>query len=337
MKILEKTVTVIVPVYNAEKTIERCVRSIANQTYRDLQIILVNDGSKDGSLEVCRKMSEKDSRIAVIDQENSGVSAARNAGLARAQGEFFCFVDADDWIDPAFVEHLVYAMADADCVVTGYVQEGPGEKSIASIKAYRFSSGSLEGETIADFFVRGFVHPCWNKLYKTSVIQENRIAFQTGLHISEDSLFCIDYLKRCKTFITTAQTEYHYWKDPEQGSLSKKIYPDTFDTYETLFHAIREFLTAGNCDQPMVDSIVIRTVYPQLYATISKVYLSKNGNYGERIKRLRIELKREYCQYVFSNAGKYVSSTGEKVIVGLVNARCYNILGAVIRWVSGRK
>lgn len=334
MEGIDKIVTVIVPVYNASKTIERCVRSITSQTYYRLQIILVNDGSKDNSLEICREMSGKDSRIVVIDQDNSGVSVARNAGLDKAKGEFCCFVDADDWIDSTFVEQLVNAMSDVDCAITGYVKESYNETSFVCMKENCFYSDNINSEQIADFFINGFVHPCWNKIFKISIIKENDIFFRTDLHISEDSLFCLDYLKKCKVFRTVADAGYHYWKDSGQVSLSQKVYDDIFDTYEKVFDAIRDFLNAGNCAKSMVDGILAQTIYPQLYATIFKVYLSGNDSYGKKIKKLRIELKREYCRDVFLNVRKYISSMGEKVIISLVNARCYNILGAVIRWVS---
>lgn len=334
MEKIEKIVTVIVPVYNASKTIERCIRSIIEQTYYRLQIILVNDGSKDASLKICKKMSEEDGRIVIIDQKNSGVSAARNAGLDKAKGEFCCFVDADDWIDRTFVEQLVNAMTDVDCVVTGYVQESCSGKKFVSVEENNFYLDNIKGEQIADFFVSGFVHPCWNKLYKTSIIKESNISFKTDLHISEDSLFCLDYLKRCKAFRSVTYEGYHYWKDSGKISLSKKVYDDTFGTYEMVFDAIQEFLTAGNCDKSMVDSILVRTIYPQLYATVFKVYLSGNDSYCKKVKKLRIELKRGYCRKVFLNIRKFIFSKGERVIVGLINVQCYYTLGAVIRWVS---
>jgi len=334
MEKIEKMVTVIVPVYNASKTIERCIRSITEQTYCRLQIILVNDGSKDDSLKICKKMSEEDSRIVVIDQKNNGVSEARNAGLNKAEGDFCCFVDADDWIDKTFVRLLVNGMTDVDCVVTGYVQESCSGTNFASMEENTFYLDNIKGEQIADFFVSGFVHPCWNKLYKTSIIKGNGISFKTDLHISEDSLFSLDYLKRCKAFRTVAYEGYHYWKDSGKISLSKMVYGDTFDTYEMVFDSIQELLIAGNCDKPMVDSILIRTIYPQLYATVFKVYLSGNDSYYKKVEKLRIELKRGYCREVFWNIRNYIFSKGERVIVSLINMQCYYILGAVIKWVS---
>ena len=97
---MDELISIIVPVYNAEKALRRCVRSLVGQTYRNLEIILVNDGSKDGSLGLCRKFAGEDARIRVIDQPNGGVSSARNAGLDAATGKFVMFCDSDDWTEP---------------------------------------------------------------------------------------------------------------------------------------------------------------------------------------------------------------------------------------------
>ena len=96
---MDELISIIVPVYNAEKTLRRCVRSLMGQTYRNLEIILVNDGSKDGSLGLCREFAGEDARIRVIDQPNGGVSSARNAGLDAATGKFVMFCDSDDWTE----------------------------------------------------------------------------------------------------------------------------------------------------------------------------------------------------------------------------------------------
>ena len=103
-------VSVIVPIYNAEAYIEECVRSILNQTFSDFELILVDDGSKDGSLELCKKIASQDSRVKVIHQENAGSAAAKNTGLSIAKGEFIKFCDADDTIDDQYIENLYYGV-----------------------------------------------------------------------------------------------------------------------------------------------------------------------------------------------------------------------------------
>ena len=112
-------ISIVVPIYNSEKWLEKCVKSLINQTYQDIEILLINDGSKDRSLEICNEYAKKDNRIVVIDKENEGVSATRNLGIKKAQGEFIQFVDSDDYADVQMCEKLLNAIENVDLVVCG--------------------------------------------------------------------------------------------------------------------------------------------------------------------------------------------------------------------------
>ena len=128
----EKKVSVIVPVYNAEKYLEKCVNSIVNQTYKNLEIILINDGSKDNSLALCKKFNA-DARVVVIDQENRGAAGARNSGISVATGDYISFVDADDWVENSFIEKLVNLIqsTDSDISICKIVRtKNPNKKRI---------------------------------------------------------------------------------------------------------------------------------------------------------------------------------------------------------------
>ena len=118
----EKLISVIVPVYNVERYLRQCIESITNQSYKNLQIILIDDGSKDNSGKICDEYAEKDKRVEVIHKENTGVSAARNTGLDNAKGEWITFVDADDWVEKNFCEILIKKATEneSDCIACGY-------------------------------------------------------------------------------------------------------------------------------------------------------------------------------------------------------------------------
>ena len=118
---MQDIVSVIVPIYNAEQTLDRCVRSILDQRYEALEIFLINDGSLDGSLRICSRYAEQDNRITVVDTPNRGVSAARNEGIKRAKGKFLGFVDSDDWIESEHFELLVEAMNSAEKAVLSVI------------------------------------------------------------------------------------------------------------------------------------------------------------------------------------------------------------------------
>lgn len=128
-------VSIIVPVYNSEETLARCINSILDQQYRNIEVILVNDGSTDNSLNICREFAETDSRIIVIDKENTGVSDTRNRGIAQATGKYLHFVDSDDWIAENAVKVLVDRMQETGCdlVISGFYRVINGKKSEKAI------------------------------------------------------------------------------------------------------------------------------------------------------------------------------------------------------------
>lgn len=123
----QKICSVIVPAYNCEKTIEKCIASLLMQTVKEIEILIVDDGSTDGTGWICDSFAEQDRRVSVIHQENKGVSAARNAGIDAAEGQRILFVDSDDYVGPAYIEHL---LGEADLVIGGYVLEYPDGKKV---------------------------------------------------------------------------------------------------------------------------------------------------------------------------------------------------------------
>lgn len=332
----ETIITVIIPVYNASSTIDRCVNSILSQTYKELEIVLVNDGSSDDSLMKCNRFAEKDRRIVVVDKPNGGVSSARNMGLKVARGEYCCFVDSDDWIDEQYIEHLS-AFHNYDCVVSGYIKESRQGSEKASLRDCSIDLDRLNDDAIKGFFVLGFVHPCWGKLFSMTIIKRNQISFNEWVRISEDSLFCLDYLKGCQSLRIIENADYHYWKDYSQMSLSRKVYTDIFDIYERVFDSVKELLSQKKCDKDLAEAILVETMYPQIYSSIVKIYSFDEMPYFKRIGMLRANLDRGYCRYVLRNMCKYCLSTGEKMVLGVINAKCYIALGVLIKWVRKRK
>ena len=169
-------VSVIVPIYNAEKYLKQCLDSIVNQTLKEIEIILIDDGSTDGSAQICKKYLN-DERVSYYHKENEGLAAARDDGMLRATGEYIGFVDADDWLEPDLYQHA-YALAtqyDVDLVQWGYYMTMPEEKD-----ALYFGS-STEGFYLGDEaklkFLESKPHwpPVWRRLYKASIIKNNNI------------------------------------------------------------------------------------------------------------------------------------------------------------------
>ena len=177
----KKLVTIIIPVYNAERFLGKCIKSIQNQTYQEIEIVLVNDGSTDNSLNVCKRYSAIDSRIVIIDKSNGGVSSARNRGIEAASGDFCCFVDSDDWIEDTHIEEMLNEMQDADCLIEGYTRENNNDVAHCQLNLSEYNMNDLNRQDIESLFVDGYIHPCWNKLYKTQLVKKYDIRLNKSM------------------------------------------------------------------------------------------------------------------------------------------------------------
>ncbi len=202
-------VSIIVPVYNVEKYLRKCLDSLINQTLTDIEIICVNDGSKDNSPKILEEYKNKDNRIVVINQENAGLSVARNSGMEIAKGEYIGFVDSDDWVDLDFFEKLYNSAKanDADIAVGGIIR-------VTGIKKKKFLK--FEKETITDDVNLKF-ELCdvpeksyvWNKIYKTDKLKEFKLEFEKGIFY-EDCIFTPQALFYLGEMVTVPNTYYYY-------------------------------------------------------------------------------------------------------------------------------
>lgn len=183
-------VSIIVPVYNVEEYIEECVESIVNQTLKEIEIIIVNDGTKDNSIKRIEKYLS-DSRIILINKENGGISSARNAGLKIAKGEYISFIDSDDFIEPTMLEDLYNNSEDAEIVFSNIISydNKTGNKSYNESK---IEFGILNKGSYL-FNILNFNFSCWNRIYRKSYLERNNLSFIEGI-IYEDSIFSIEAL-----------------------------------------------------------------------------------------------------------------------------------------------
>lgn len=221
MEIGKRTIiSIIVPIYNSEKTIGRCVESIINQTYKNLEIILVDDESKDASRKICDEFAKKDSRITVIGKSNGGVSSARNRGLYHATGEYVMFVDSDDYISLNMCE-VLYSKAveyESDLVVTGIHVIGQRRDFVLQYEKELFKSASELENKFLELYKKAFFTSPVNKLYKKCLINN---FFRENIHLGEDLIFNLQYMEKCHNIITIRESLYHYYNYNE-SSLSKK-------------------------------------------------------------------------------------------------------------------
>ena len=233
------TISVIVPIYNAEKFLHYCIDSILNQSFVDFEILLVNDGSTDNSGKISDKYAEKDTRVKVIHKQNGGVSSARNAGIEAAQGEYICFVDSDDYLESNYLKELIETTKkypDFDNVWCGFqtVEDYNGKNKEAVIAKNDTGISCYSLEDIMILHERWLdASPC-NKLFNKRVVVNNNIKFPEDLSLGEDLLFNFEYLDSTKgKIVVINQPLYNYIRNGKE-SLDNKYYPNLLEIYRRL-------------------------------------------------------------------------------------------------------
>lgn len=191
---MEPLVSIIIPVYNTSKYLQKCVDSLQKQTYKNLEIILVNDGSTDRSGALCDEYKKQDKRISVIHKTNGGLSSARNAGLRIAKGKYIVFVDSDDWIENETIEYAYANMMKtaADLVIWGYYADFEGEnRRVKHVNKHVLNGicDSLDYYSFLNQEALGLIGYAWNKLYKKEIIDRIGAQFPEGISLVEDILF----------------------------------------------------------------------------------------------------------------------------------------------------
>ena len=245
------TISVIVPVYNVEEYLPRCLESILGQTYRDLQVILVDDGSTDGSSRLCAEFAERDPRIECIRTSNSGVSAARNRGLEAAKGRWIGFVDADDYIEAGFYETLVTHLTHSDkqIVCCGVRAEDTEGNRIERFKGRRFPAGEQDFDR--DDALLRYLNPdtrilywaVWNKLYSAELLKG--IAFENEKVIAEDFDFTLRCFLRSNGLRYIPDELYHYLVRPGSAITGSRFSKNSFDGMFFMDRAVREIQRTG--------------------------------------------------------------------------------------------
>lgn len=219
-------ISVIVPVYNAESYINECIKSICSQTYANFEVIIVNDGSTDNTLSMIQNLCRTEDKVRIINQENHGVSNARNRGIEASRGKFLCFVDADDLLEIDFIETYMNAIQQADVIFGNYkllYENGRIVKKNNRLEPGLYKSESLLPKVIDDGTLTGilFGSVC-GSLYRSSLIKQCNIRFDESIKINEDGIFNIEVLKSTSEilFIDDAKYLYRQWKTRKTNTIS---------------------------------------------------------------------------------------------------------------------
>ena len=279
-------ISIIIPIYNVEAYLDKCISSILHQTYKNLEIILVDDGSPDSCGTICDKYAKIDNRINVIHKKNGGLSDARNAGLKIATGEWITFVDSDDWLESNSLEHMI-SLANkyhADLIIGG-TKKIKGNNCIMQIYTISEEQTIMNTEqAICDFFINRWAS--WARLYKSNI--HKNVFFPVG-EINEDEAIVLTILEKCTKIIRTSKIVYNY-----------RFRPESITT--TSFHP-KKLDWCKHCKQNLD---YITNKYPDLIPLARKRYISSlmwalnNITYNTKefkipIEKIRQELKNNLC------------------------------------------
>ena len=241
---MQPTVSIIVPVYNAESTLRRCVDSILNQDYRDFELILVNDGSQDGSGAICDAYAAQDPRVIAIHKPNTGVSDTRNLAISRARGTYLQFLDSDDWITPDATTLLVQTARQHDCdlVISDFyrvVGERVSRKGDIDddtvLTREEYAAHMMENP--ADFYY-GVL---WNKLYRRSIVERWNLRMDPEISWCEDFMFNLEYIRHAETFCALQVPIYYYVKTKGSLATQSLTIPKTIKMKLTVFEYYNRF------------------------------------------------------------------------------------------------
>lgn len=304
-------VSVIIPVYNARPYIKECIESILCQSFVDIEVILVDDGSNDGSGEICDEYLQKDSRVIVIHQKNCGVSVARNKGLTVSKGKYILFVDSDDWVDKDYIQVLLKNMTNGGLSVCNIAMVGknsPQSKNKTCIL-------SKEEAQISVFSSIGMQGYPVNKMFDRALILKHRIFFDEDIKICEDELFVINYIKNTNNNIVWNDSAPYHYRRVSTGALkSSYIATSNFDKKK-----LTEHIALGRCREHLLSSSSVRTAWELRYTKTA-------------VRTLRIMVANSYVDkdlyntmqsYVRTNVIRYVCSPGS------INAKVSVMLSAI--------
>ncbi|MBR6533529.1 MAG: glycosyltransferase family 2 protein [Clostridia bacterium] len=312
-------ISIIVPIYKVESYLQKCVDSIINQTYENLEIILVNDGSPDNCGAICDEYAKSDNRIKVIHKENGGLSDARNAGLKIATGEWISFVDSDDWLETDAIEQMLNLGIDkdADLIIGGTRKINDNDNSIiwvdAIVKDYEIMN---KEQAICDFFVNGCAS--WARLYKKDI--HKNIFFPVG-EINEDEAIVLKLLEKCSKIVKTSKIVYNYRLRPESITTTS-FHPKKLIWY---YHC-KANLSFIEKNHPTIIDYAERRYFSSILFFLIMISREKDQyQYSDILFELLVELKTNFKKIL---KNKHLTKKDKlfAFIIKFFSLKCYSLL-----------
>jgi glycosyltransferase involved in cell wall biosynthesis len=263
-------VSVILPVYNSEKYLEKCIQSVLNQSYKNIELVIINDGSTDESESICNKFSELDSRVRYFFQENRGPSVARNKGIALAEGEYIQFIDSDDYLEEHTIEVLTKNSNGVELVIGAYKNifsnsMNKNEQSVIPDKIGVFSINEIL-DSLGAIIKKQLFHYTWHKIYDKKIA--SKVNFNEEIKIGEDMIFNLSYMKYVKNIRIVNDIVYNHTRFNE-ASITKKYHPNLFFTRKLIHEELVSFLEKNkkyhNKNKESVEELYVKNIISCIY------------------------------------------------------------------------
>ena len=252
--------SIIIPTYNKEKVISRCLNSLKKIEEKDVEFIIVNDGSTDDTRKICEKYVESDSRFCLVNQENAGVSSARNTGIFCCSGKYIGFVDADDELTEDF-NHVVNFLRENEFQMYGFDYCTQKNRQTTSFKKAVLEAGLNDVKNLYNCFLSGLSNSVCMNIYETSIIKSNHICFNLGMTMGEDCVFNSKYLKHCSEIYYIDKVCYKYYIDDDESATHQRNLSYLAD-FEKMYQSYMEiYKMRDDLDFPFDYSLYMRLVY----------------------------------------------------------------------------
>lgn len=298
---LEK-VSVIIPVYNSEQYITECIQSVLNQTYENIEVIIINDGSTDQSYSICQRFAEKDSRINLISIENSGVSTARNIGIDNSTGDYITFVDSDDWIDSQMIDLAIGKLKEenADITIWSYYKNFGDEELLLPMlyeedKIFTDNKDILFFKAINSSYKQSpqkqsvSAGTTWCKLYKRELLIDNNIRFNAMLTRAQDTIFSMNAFYKADKIVYFNKSLYHYRITNTQISSGNRFISDTHIPFNELLNEFQSFSNKVN-DRDEFKKVYMVRVISVLIWHLEHYYFHEQ--YPNKFRMMRKQIKK---------------------------------------------
>ncbi len=294
--------SIIMPVYNVEKYVEKTIKTIINQTYKNFELIVVNDGTKDNSVEIIKKIQKKDGRIKVYNKENGGLSSARNYGLKYATGDYVCFVDSDDYLYLNYLEILNEELTkkEVDLIFFGYSVDmvDSNENILNEIDIFEKLQEFNKNNKIY-FDNISMIGYAWNKCFKRSIIENNKLMYENGTSYIEDIIFNCDFIKKCTNIRIIPDIIYHYVQR-ERETLGRKSYNNMLELDLRYLEKLKQILLVFNNSINRVNKTIYNTLFERIKWALNIITLDKNIS-----RKNKIFLMKKYFIYIKNNEKKF--------------------------------